>query len=320
MTPTIKRFGFQAMGVPCEIQVYDESRINARNNIRQLAGEVTRLEQKYSRFRRDSLLTEINFSAGDKLGIKIDKETRSLLSHALTCFEQSEGLFDITTGVLYRLWDFRQARVPEQKEIDKALERVGFHKVSVKGSRLHMPKGMELDLGGIVKEYAADSVAQMARRMGINSGLINLGGDFTVIGPQPGGEPWTVGIANPKQRNAMMAKIDLHDGGLASSGDYERFFEFDGKRYSHLLNPKTGWPSSGLRAVSVAGNLCTVAGSMATIAMLKEEDAALAYLAESGLPHVYMGSDEVIAGPGLKAEGKADSEAAPEPVASAEPL
>jgi thiamine biosynthesis lipoprotein len=161
---------------------------------------------------------------------------------------------------------------------------------------------MTVDFGGIVKEYAADAVAKLARTLGVAHGLINLGGDFAVIGPQLDGQAWTVGVANPKQEQSLMAKIDLLDGGLASSGDYERFFMHEGKRYSHILNPKTGWPSSGLRAVSVAANLCTVAGSVATIAMLKEESDAIAWLQESGLSHVYMDSNEEVSGVGLKSD------------------
>ena len=304
MKPSLKRFGFQAMGVPCEIQVYDTSRINARNQIQQLAEEVARLDRKYSRYRPDSFLNDINRSAGSKLGVKLDKESLGLFRHALSCFEQSQGLFDVTAGLLYRLWDFRQGQIPPEKILHQVLERVGFHKLSWQGNRVILPRGMEIDLGGIVKEYAADSAAKVARRIGIRHGLINLGGDFAVIGPQPDDQPWTVGIANPTARNTMMARIDLSSGGLASSGDYERFFELDGKRYSHILNPKTGWPSAGLQAVSVAGNLCTVADSIATIAMLKPETEALSWLQETGLPHVYMRRDGSIDGPGLKPEGE----------------
>ena len=308
MKPSLKRFSFQAMGVPCEIQVYDTSRINARNQIQQLAEEVARLDRKYSRYRPDSFLNDINRSAGSKLGVKLDKESLGLFRHALSCFEQSQGLFDVTAGLLYRLWDFRKGQIPPEKILNQVLERVGFHKLSWQGNRVILPRGMEIDLGGIVKEYAADSAAKVARRIGIRHGLINLGGDFAVIGPQPDDQPWTVGIANPTARNTMMARIDLTSGGLASSGDYERFFELDGKRYSHILNPKTGWPSEGLRAVSVAGNLCTVAGSIATIAMLKPETDALSWLQETGLPHVFMGRDGNIDGPGLKPEGEPEAE------------
>lgn len=288
------------MGSSCEIQIYDESRIKAKKITQRLAAEIARLEKKYSRFRRDSFIHEINMSAGQKLGIKIDTETKSLFSHALSCFEQSNGLFDITAGVLNTIWDFKKTSVPTQAEIDQILPLIGFSKLSWKKSRLYMPENMQIDFGGIVKEYAADSAAKLARDLGVEHGLVNLGGDFAVIGAQPDNQPWTIGVANPKEDKALMAKIDLLDGGLASSGDYERFFSHDGKRYSHILNPKTGWPCSGLRAVSVAANLCTVAGSIATIAMLKEESDGISWLKDSSLPHVYMNSDEEIGGMGLK--------------------
>ena len=121
MSLTLKRFSFQAMGSYCEIQIYNESRINAKRIIRKLASEVRRLEQKYSRYRPDSLVTEINYSAGNKLGIKIDTETKALFDHALSCFEQSKGLFDITTGILNQIWDFQSPQVPKQAEIDLSL-------------------------------------------------------------------------------------------------------------------------------------------------------------------------------------------------------
>ena len=300
MDQSLKRFSFKAMGSYCEIQIYDESRIKAKRISQKLATEVARLEKKYSRFRRDSFVNDINKSAGQKFGIKIDSETRSLFNHALTCFEQSNGLFDITAGVLNYIWDFTKTSVPSQAEIDQILPLIGFNKLSWKNSRLYMPTGMQIDFGGIVKEYAADATAKLGRDLGIEHGLVNLGGDFAVIGAQPDNKPWTIGVANPKEDETLMAKIDLLDGGLASSGDYERCFVHEGKRYSHILNPKTGWPCSGLRAVSVAANLCTVAGSVATIAMLREEEDGIDWLKQSTLSHVYMNSDEVIGGVGLK--------------------
>ena len=300
MNLSLKRFSFQAMGSYCEIQIYNESRVNAKRIIRQLAAEVRRLEQKYSRYQSNSLVTEINYSAGNKLGIKIDTETKALFDHALSCFEQSKGMFDITAGVLNRIWDFQSARVPAQVEIDQLLPMIGFHKLSWRKSRLMMPASMEIDFGGIVKEYAADAAAKLARRLGVEHGLVNLGGDFAVIGSQPENRPWTVWVANPKYPDNLMAKIDLVDGGLASSGDYERSFVHENKRYSHILNPKTGWPCTGLRATSVAANLCTVAGSMATIAMLMDEESGLIWLRDCGLPVVTMASDGSIEGVRLK--------------------
>lgn len=299
MNPTPKHFSFKAMGSFCEIQLVDESRIRAKNVVNQLADEVARLEKKYSRFREDSFLSEINFSAGNKLGLAIDKETQSLFDHALNCFEQSDGLFDITAGALNEIWDFKKARVPSQAQIDAAQSHVGLNKVSCKDSHIHLPRDMQIDFGGIVKEYAADSVARLARGLGVEHGLVNLGGDFSVIGSQPGNKPWAVGISSPVSDNDVIAKIELSDGGLASSGDYERFFMHEGERYSHILNPMTGWPSNGLRAVSIAANLCSVAGSVATIAMLKDESAAKTWLEDSGLAYVYMDSEEKIGSAGL---------------------
>ena len=302
MNPTPKHFSFKAMGSFCEIQLFDESRIRVKNVVNQLAEEVARLEKKYSRFREDSFLTEINSSAGNKLGLAIDDETQSLFDHALNCFEQSDGLFDITTGALNKIWDFKKAIVPSQAQIDVARAHVGLNKLSCKDSHIHLPRDMQIDFGGIVKEYAADSVARLARSLGVEHGLVNLGGDFSVIGSQPGNKPWAVGISSPVSESGVMAKIELNDGGLASSGDYERFFMHEGKRYSHILNPMTGWPSNGLRAVSIAANLCSVAGSAATIAMLKDESEAKAWLKDSGLAYVYMDSEEKIGSAGLNSK------------------
>jgi thiamine biosynthesis lipoprotein len=302
MNPMPKHFSFKAMGSFCEIQLFDESRIRVKNVVNQLAEEVARLEKKYSRFREDSFLTEINSSAGNKLGLAIDDETQSLFDHALNCFEQSDGLFDITAGALNKIWDFKKALVPSQAQIDVARDHVGLNKLSCKDSHIHLPRDMQIDFGGIVKEYAADSVARLARSLGVEHGLVNLGGDFSVIGSQPDNKPWAVGISSPVSESGVMAKIELNDGGLASSGDYERFFMHEGKRYSHILNPMTGWPSNGLRAVSIAANLCSVAGSAATIAMLKDESEAKAWLKDSGLACVYMDSEEKIGSAGLNSK------------------
>lgn len=301
MPYSLRRFSFKAMGSPCDLQFYDDSRIQARKRARELIKETQRLEQKYSRYQEDSFLSQINQSAGASAGISIDEETRKLFDHAETCFKLSDGLFDVTAGILRHAWNFRSPQLPDPAQLNDLLALIGFDKLRWQRQTLYLAAGMEVDFGGIVKEYAADAVARLACELGIAHGLVNLGGDFSVIGSKPDGAPWPVGIANPRQPETMMARIDLRDGGLASSGDYERCFVLDGNRYSHILNPKTGWPSSGLRAVSVAANLCTVAGSFATIAMLKEEQDALNWLEESGLSYVYMDSGEDIKGPALQA-------------------
>lgn len=310
-----QRFEFPAMGSRCELTLYDESPVEARRLASLLVDEVRRLEQKYSRYRQDSVTSAINASAGNNIGIDLDKETEALFGHARSCFEQSGGLFDITAGLLSRAWDFRQRKIPDAATIRRLRENIGLDRLSWRNARLRLPAAMEVDFGGIVKEYAADSAARLGRKLGILHGLVNLGGDLAVIGPQPGDRPWPVGIVDPEghqatdqqaagrgdqgqQENggadgggAIMARIELRSGGLASSGDYARFFDYGGKRCSHLINPQTGWPSTGMRAVSVAAPLCTVAGSMATIAMLMDSDAAESWLSDSGLPYSYMRAD-----------------------------
>ena len=295
MQLSLKRFSFQAMGNPCEIQIYSESRISAKKTTQILSSEVSRLERKYSRFIPQSFVSEINYSAGSKLGIKIDQETRTLFERALINFEQSNGMFDITAGILNHLWDFRSGVLPTKSQINELLPLIGFSKLQWRGSRLYLPANMAIDFGSIVKQYAADAVAKLGQKIGVKHGLVNLGGDFAVIGQQPEQQPWPVGVADPQNPETLIAKINIGNGGVASSGDYDRCFIHDGKRYSHVLNPRTGWPSSGLKAVSVTANLCTVAGSAATIAMLKDEADGLNWLKESGLSYIAMNQNgEVI--------------------------
>jgi thiamine biosynthesis lipoprotein len=133
--------------------------------------------------------------------------------------------------------------------------------------------------------------------MGICHGLVNLGGDIRVIGPHPDGTPWRIGIRHPREADALLTSVMLAQGGLASSGDYERCIEIEGRRYSHILNPKTGWPVQGLAAASVIAPHCLVAGSASTIAMLKES-AGARWLEELGLPHVWMDAQGRMGGVG----------------------
>ena len=278
---------FRAMGSDCEFQLCFGDGSDSQFIFKCLQDELERLESKYSRFRKDSLLSQINLGKE----VNIDNETISLLEHAFNCFEQSEGLFDITAGRLNSLWDFKKKKVPSQEEISYALSVTDFSKVSWNNGILSMPAGMNVDFGGIVKEYAADTLAVLAKKFGVQYGLINLGGDIAIVGNKPDGIAWKVGITDPRGTETKIASIDIYSGGLATSGDYKRYFIYEGKRYSHILNPKTGFPCAGLRAVSVAANLCTVAGSIATIAMLKDEPEAVKWLNDLEVPFVAMDSN-----------------------------
>jgi len=185
----------------------------------------------------------------------VDAETAALLDYAEIGFRHSGGLFDVTSGILRQAWDFKSGRVPRQAELDRLRTCIGWDKLIWRAPKLVVPEaGMELDFGGFVKEYAADRVAALCREGGIRSGLVDLGGDLCVVGPRlpqgPAGPklPWRVGIRHPKEPARAMATVDLGWGAIASSGDYERCIVVDGRRYGHILNPRTGWPVQGLTA------------------------------------------------------------------------
>jgi thiamine biosynthesis lipoprotein len=279
-------YPFSAMGSPCELRLYADDPSRAAGAAGAAEAEVRRLEARYSRYRDDSETTRINRSAGSGAGVEVDGETAALLDYAQTAWEQSEGLFDISSGVLRRAWDFSAARLPGQAELDALLPRVGWQHLRWLRPRLHLAAGMELDFGGYVKEYAADCAAGACRAAGIHHGFVDLGGDIAVIGPHPDGMPWQVGVRNPRDPAQAIATVELASGAIASSGDYERFFEHDGRRYCHILNPLTGWPAQGLRGVSVVAPQCLVAGTASTVAMLKGPEAGPRWLDSLGLAYL----------------------------------
>ena len=261
------------MGSPCELQLYAENDFLAQKIAQQIITDVHRLERKYSRYRADSFLSKINEVAASGGSIDVDEETAGLLNYAQTCYELSDGLFDITSGILRQAWRFDSPALPNEKIIQSLLAKIGWQKLHWKNSTLTFSQAeMEIDFGGIVKEYAADRAATLCLNAGISHGIVNLGGDIKIIGAHPDGKPWRVGIQHPRDKTKVWKTLKLKTGALASSGDYERCMVIDGVRYGHILNPKTGYPVRYLAAVSVIADLCVVAGSAATIAMLKEKD------------------------------------------------
>lgn len=258
------------MGSPCELMLYLDCEEEARGVFDVVIGEITRLEQKYSRYTSDSFTTRINESAGI-CPIEVDEETALLLDYAATLHGQSDGKFDITSGVLRRAWNFKSGSLPSRARISELLPLVGWHKVIWRRPNLYLPiVGMEVDFGGYVKEYAADAAAAICQQLGIEHGLINLGGDIRALGPHPNGEAWQVGIQHPRRLRSAIASAALEKGAIATSGDYERYMIVDGNRYCHLLDPKTGWSiPTRLASISIIADQCIVAGSLATLAMLE---------------------------------------------------
>lgn len=262
---------FAAMGTPCEIQLFADTQAIAEQLAEQVIADVRRLEARYSRYRQDSYLSMLNGIAATGGSISVDAETSALLDYAEACYQASDGLFDITSGILRQAWRPTATSLPEATQLEQLLGRIGWHKLRWEAPMLHFPvPGMEIDFGGIVKEYAVDRAASLCEAAGVHHGFINLGGDLRVIGARPDGSPWQIGIRHPRAKDSLVATLSLGSGALASSGDYERCIVIDGVRYGHILNPRTGWPVQTLASVSVHAPLCVVAGSAATIAMLKE--------------------------------------------------
>ncbi|MFK8050084.1 MAG: FAD:protein FMN transferase [Halioglobus sp.] len=276
---------FVAMGGPCRFRLDCEDTALAKRAIVAGKTEVSRLESKYSRYLSDSITSKINQRAGTGEVLAIDSETAGLLQFADTLWRESNGKFDLSSGILRRAWDFKKGRVPQQSELQQLLPLIDWKAVNWNAKSVSLPqRGMEIDFGGFVKEYACDCVAKVLLEIGVCHALIDLAGDIAVTGTQHNGIPWPIGIRQPGQAMQAIAEVQISRGGLASSGDYERCIEIAGKRYGHILDAETGWPVEGLTAVSVLADQCLVAGSAATIAMLKPTAQALQWLEQLGLP------------------------------------
>ncbi len=291
------RTAFRAMASDNELQVFAADEAHANEAAAAAMADVRRIEAKYSRYRDDSVTSRINAAAGGA-EVAIDAETAALLGYADRCFAQSDGLFDVTSGVLRRVWGFGASppRLPDAAALAAAVVLVGWAEVEWSERTVRLPRaGMEIDFGGIGKEYAADRVATILRERGIAHALVNLGGDVRVVGPQPSGVPWRIGIRHPRRAGAVVAAVELSDGAVATSGDYERGFVLDGRRYCHVLNPRTGMPVGYFQSVSVVAPLCVVAGSCATIAMLREAHGE-AFLQAQGWGYVTVAQDGSVRG------------------------
>mgnify|MGYP000751778499 CR=1 FL=1 len=281
------RFAFRAMACDNEILVHAAARAQVADAAEVAIAEVKRIEAKYSRYRDDSIVSQINRAAGH-YPVAIDAETQNLLAYADACFTQSDGLFDITSGVLRHAWNFRSGTLPSAAAVATLVARVGWRRVERHDGAVFLPStGMELDFGGFGKEYAVDRACELLRAHGVDHALVNLGGDMRATGPQSDGSAWRVGIRHPRRDGELLARVDLPGGALATSGDYERFMIVNGVRYAHVLDPRTGWPvTQTFQSVSARADVCLLAGSTTTIALLKGEVAGQQWLDEMACPYL----------------------------------
>lgn len=262
-----KAHSFKCMGGLCETIIETSSVEVSQKIFNVIYEEAKRIEAKYSRYVKGNVVDLINTAEGR--AVKIDTETYGLLSFADSLYHASKGLFDITSGVLRRVWVFDGSEsTPDKVLIQKNLLKVGWESVVFNKKTLKIPSGWELDFGGIGKEYAVDSCCAKAKSLKMAPTLINFGGDIAVTGPKKNNTPWRIDVDQSAE------KIMLFNGGVATSGDKNKFLMYKNKKLSHILNPKTGWPiEDAPRSVTVVGHNCVEAGSLATIALLKGKNA-----------------------------------------------
>jgi thiamine biosynthesis lipoprotein len=273
--PGIQAACFSAMASPCEVLVQSADPALPWRLGALAQAEALRIEHKFSRYRDDSVLAQIQRSAGAP--VELDDETAQLLDFAALCHQLSEGRFDITSGVLRRAWTFDGSdRLPEPAAVEALLPLVGFERLTWQRPWLTLPEGMQLDLGGIGKEYAVDRVLALLTAQCEAPLLVNFGGDLCA-NRAPAGAPWQIGVESvragatgPDGRPAAALLLELSQGALATSGDARRFLLRDGRRYGHILDPRTGWPvPHAPRSVTVAAGSCTEAGMLATFSLLQ---------------------------------------------------
>ena len=262
---------FHAMGTRCRVLLEEPSRNTADGCFDHLLNWVADFEAKYSRFLDTSLVSRINAAAG-KEWVSVDEETQRLLGLCGELFFFTRGSFDPTALPLIRLWNWKAnpPQIPDDSAIAHARELVGWNKVQLKPGAIFLPRaGMCLDFGGIGKEYAVDQAINVALQHGVENVLVDFGQDIRVHGKPPGRPAWHVGLEDPKSPGSCWGSVAVTDHAVASSGDYLRHFVQGGRRYGHILDPRTGYPvNNGCLAVSVVAPTCTVAGILTTSAFI----------------------------------------------------
>ncbi len=268
----LRKVVFPALGTSCEVQyVAPGGDEQAARFERAVTGWVAGFEQKYSRYLPTSLLSRINDAAGREW-VEVDAETEAMFKLCDTLLFMTQGVLDPTALPLLRLWDYKAAtpRIPSAAEIAAARAKVGWRKVQRAPGRVFLPEaGMALDFGGSGKEDAVDMVAQIATEHGLACALVDFGHDLRAVGLPPGRPAWHIGLEDPFKPGATAGSVALISRGIASSGDYIRSFTLEGRRYGHIVDPRTGAPvANGCRQATVIAGTCLQAGVLSTAAFV----------------------------------------------------
>jgi thiamine biosynthesis lipoprotein len=291
------------------ITVVSGTEEEARQAINASFTELDRLAALLNFYSDTSEISMINRNAGDK-PVKVSKDTLDILRKAVYVSEMTDGAFDVTVGPLVKLWDIRNKIIPDRKSIAEKLKIVGYGNIVLneEASTVFLKKkGAQIDLGGIIKGYAVDKVVQVLKKNGIKSGIVAVGGEIRAFGKKPDGTLWTVGIQNPRQKgpdDEIIATIELSDKALSTSGDYMKYFEKDGVRYHHLLDPATGYPSSQCGSTTIVANDNTTSDGFSKIFILGPEK-GLAVARKVGFDALFIDCNgKVVMSDGLKSRIK----------------
>ena len=268
----LRKLSFPALGTACEVQyAAPGGDAQAQGFERAAVAWVNAFEAKYSRFRPDSLVSRINAAAGLEW-IEIDPEMEGLLKLCDNLHFMTQGVLDPTALPLIKLWNYKaeSPRLPTSAEIDETRTLVGWKNVQRTPGKIFLPvRGMALDFGGFGKEYAVDIAAQIATDHGIPSALVDFGHDLRAVGVPPDRPAWHIGLEDPQNPGTHNASLAIIGKGVASSGDYLRSFTIEGKRYGHIIDPRTGWPvANGCTQATVVATSCLQAGVLSTTAFV----------------------------------------------------
>lgn len=267
------------MGSRFDITIVAEDSVTAGLRIKETIAEISRIENLISDWIPNTQVSEVNQNAGIR-AVKVDKEVFELTKRAIYFSEITNGAFDISYAAMDKIWKFdgSMTQMPTPEEIKKSVEKVGYKNIeldSVNSTIFLKRPGMKISFGSIGKGYAADKAREVMEAKGVKAGIVNASGDLTTWGKQTNGKEWTIGITNPFDTDKFVKIIPLKREAVTTSGSYEKFVEFNGKRYSHIINPVTGYPATGLVSVSVFGPSAEMCNGFSTSLMVLGKDAGL---------------------------------------------
>ena len=270
------------MGSRFQITLVDKDSISAERNIDKAIAEITRIENLISEWRPETQISQVNQNAGIK-PIKVDKEVFDLTKKGLYFSKLTDGAFDISIVAMDKIWKFDDSmdELPSEQAIKESVRNVGYQNIildSTNSTIFLKNPGMKIGFGSIGKGYAADKTRDLMKSMGVKAGIIDASGDISTWGNQPDGKPWAIGINNPFNDHKMAAILYFKENAVTTSGSYEKYAEIHGKRYSHIMNPKTGYPSTGLTSVTITGPNATMANGFSTSVMVLGEKDGLKLL------------------------------------------